>query len=188
MGRCGRKVGKTLQAHFGGKAVLQAELMYVPKPVGGARGGGGCLQRAHYVFPKKKTLSPCKIGGAHKWAEMLHHPRILGDPQREGDKIKMGGAHKWAEMLHHPCILGDPQREGDKIKIGGAHKWAIMLHHQGGQNQNWMPKPCLLGGPQVGRNPAFSVVPSKENKVKTKKKPKKKLSHGIPGPAYGPAD
>ena len=114
-----------------------------------------------------------KIGGAHKWAEMLHHPCILGDPQREGDKIKIGGAHKWAEMLHHPCILGDPQREGDKIKIGGAHKWAIMLHHQGGQNQNWMPKPCLLGGPQVGRNRAFSGVPSKENKVKTKKSKKK---------------
>ena len=110
--------------------------------------------------------------------EMLHHPCILGDPQREGDKIKIGGAHKWAEMLHHPCILGDPQREGDKIKIGGAHKWAIMLHHQGGQNQNWMPKPCLLGGPQVGRNRAFSGVPSKENKVKTKKKQKKNFPMG----------
>ena len=21
-------------------------------------------------------------------------------------------AHKWAEMLHHPCILGDPQQRG----------------------------------------------------------------------------
>ena len=90
-------------------------------------------------------------------------------------------------VLHHPCILGNPQREGNKIRIGGAHKWAIMLHHQGGQNQNWMPKPCLLGGPQVGRNPAFSGVPNKEDKVKTKKS-KKKLSHGVPGPAYGPAD
>ena len=52
---------------------------------------------------------------AHKWAEMLHHPCILGDPQRKGDKIRIGcltaafwEAHKWAEMLHQPCILGDP--------------------------------------------------------------------------------
>ena len=164
-----------------------------------------------------------RIGGAHKWAEMLHHPCILGGPQRHGgqnqiwcrpqfdgsatsplhsrgapkdmgDKLRIGGAHKWEEMLHHPCILGDPQRHGepnqnwwcpqlggndtspllsrgspktlgtkselvgptsgrkcyitpafsgvpkdmgDKIRIGGAHKWAEMLHH-----------PCILGGPK----------------------------------------
>ena len=65
--------------------------------------------------------------------------------------------------------------------------WAEMLHHQGGQNQNWMPKPCLLRGPQVGRNPAFSGIPNKEDKVKTKKKPKK-ISHGVPDPAYSLAD
>ena len=81
---------------------------------------------------------------AHKWAEMLHHPCILGGPQRKGDKIRIDGAHKWAEMLHHPCILGDPQKEGDKIRIGcltrafwEAHKWAEMLHHT-----------CILGDPQ----------------------------------------
>ena len=39
------------------------------------------------------------------------------------------GAHKWAEMLHNPCILGGPQTKRDKIRIGyltptfsGAHK------------------------------------------------------------------
>ena len=31
--------------------------MYVPKPLGGAKGGGGYLQRAYYVFPKKNALS-----------------------------------------------------------------------------------------------------------------------------------
>ena len=73
---------------------------------------------------------------AHKWAETLHHPCILGDPQRKQDKIRIGGAHKWAEMLHHPWFLGDPQRKGDKIRIGcltlafwETHKWAEMLHH-----------------------------------------------------------
>ena len=151
-----------------------------------------------------------RIGGAHKWAGMLHHPCILGDPQKTwgaksklvgptsgrkcyitpafsgipknmGDKIRIAGTHKWAEMLHDPFILGDPQKTwgtksdlvgptsgrkcyitlafsgvpknmGDKIRIGEAHKWAEMLHHpfilgdrqrHGGQNQNWW-------GPQVG--------------------------------------
>ena len=121
-------------------------------------------------------------------------PAFSGIPKDAGDKIRIGGAHKWAEMLHHPCILGGPQRHGgqnqnwwgpqvggngtsplqsrgspktwgtkselvgptsgrkcyitpafsgvtkdmgDKFRIGGAHKWAEMLHH-----------PCILGGPQ----------------------------------------
>ena len=95
------------------------------------------MQRAHYVFPKKKN------------ALSVHY-------------VPTTSAR--TQVAH---------REGDKIRIGGAHKWAIMLHDQGGQNQNWMPKPCLLGGPQVGRNRAFSGVPNKEDKVKTKKKAKK---------------
>ena len=36
--------------------VFKAQLMYLPKPVGGAR-GGGCLHHAHYAFPKRKALS-----------------------------------------------------------------------------------------------------------------------------------
>ena len=73
-------------------------------------------------------------------------PAFSGVPKVKRDKIRIGGAHKWAVMLHHPCILEGPQREGDEIRIGGAHKWAEMLQHpcilrgpqsQGGQNQNW---------------------------------------------------
>ena len=112
------------------------------------------------MLAKKKGT---KSKWAHKWAEMLHHPCILGGPQRNGDKIRIGGAHKWAKMLHHPCILGDPQREGGQnqnwwgpqvgrnatsplhsrgsptkgTKSKWAHKWAEMLHH-----------PCILGDPQ----------------------------------------
>ena len=189
---------------------------------------GPTTGRKCYITPAFSGIPKVKedksgIGGAHKWAEMLHHSCILGDPQSEGvqnqnwwgpqvggnatsplhshgspkdkgDKIRIGGAHKWAEMLHHPCILGGPQRQGgqrrsrwgpqvggnatsplhsrgspksrrtkselvgptsgrkcyitpafsgvpkvkeDKIRIGGAHKWAEMLHH-----------PCILRGPQ----------------------------------------
>ena len=58
---------------------------------------------------------------------------------KQGDKIRSGsltpafsGARKWAEMLHKPCIFGGPQ--------------------QGGQNQKWLPQPCLLRGWEVGGN------------------------------------
>ena len=62
--------------------------------------------------------------------------------------------------------------EGDKIRIGslspafwGAHKWAEILRH-----------PCILGDPQQrGQN-------------QSKKKQKQKIFHGVPDPAYSPAD
>ena len=116
-----------------------------------------------------------RVCNARKWAEMLHHPCILGGPQRNGDKIRIGGAHKWAEMLHHPCILGDPQRKGDKIRIGcltpafwEPHKWAEMLH-----------QPCILGDPQQR---------GQSQSKKKQKKQKQKLSHGVADPTFGPAD
>ena len=43
---------------------------------------GGDRIRSGYLAPA--------FSGAHKWAEMVHHPRILGDPQTKGDKIKSG--------------------------------------------------------------------------------------------------
>ena len=53
---------------------------------------------------------------------------------KTGDKIRSGyltptflGAHKWAEVLRNPCVLGGPQKRG--------------------QNQKWLPHPCLLGVP-----------------------------------------
>ena len=58
---------------------------------------------------------------------------------KQGDKIRSGclnpaflGAHKWAEVLCNRCILGGRQTRG--------------------QNQKWLPQPCLLGGPQVGQS------------------------------------
>ena len=189
----------------------------------GPTSGQKCYITPAFSGIPKDMWDKMRLGGAHKWAEMLHHPCILGDPQRHGgqkmnwwgpqvggnatsplhsrgspkdvgNKIRFGGAHKWAEMLHHPCILGGPQRHGgqnqnwwgpkvggnatsplhsrgspktwvtklelmgptsgwkcyitpafsgtpkdmgDKIRIGGAHNWAGMLHH-----------PCILGDPQ----------------------------------------
>ena len=160
--------------------------------------------------PNKGTKS--KV--APKWAELLHHPCVLGVP-KQGDKVKGAPqvgriatsplrsagspnkgtkskvAHKWAELLHHPCVLGVP-KQGDKVKgapqVGRIatsplrsagspnkgtkskvpHKWAELLHH-----------PCVLRGPQTrgqsqrwppsGQNcyitHAFSGVPKQGDKV-----------------------
>ena len=38
------------------------------------------------------------------------NPAFSGNPKDRGNKIRIGGAHKWVEMLHHPYILGDPER------------------------------------------------------------------------------
>ena len=55
----------------------------------------------------------------------------------KGDKIRIGfltptfpGAPKWAKFLSNLGVVGAPQERG--------------------QNQNWLPHPCLLGGPKVG--------------------------------------
>ena len=72
---------------------------------------------------------------------------------------------------HHyitPAFSGIPKNMGDKIRIGGAHKWAEMLHH-----------PCILGDPQQR---------GQSQSKKKQKKQKQKFSHGVPGPAYSPAD
>ena len=186
--------------------------------------------------PNKGTKSKVP----HKWAELLHHPCILGGPQTRGQSqrcptsgqnfyinpasrgspnkgTKSKVPHKWAELLHHPCVLGGPQtrgqsqrwptsghncyitrafsgvpKQGDKVKgapqVGRiatsplrswgspskgtkskvAHKWAELLHH-----------PCILGGPQTrgqsqrwptsGRNCyvtlAFLGVPKQEEQI-----------------------
>ena len=150
--------------------VFRAQLMYVPKRVGGARGGGGCLHRAHYAFPKK-TLSPCTTcpqrAHVHQWHIVCKN------------KIRIGGAHKWAEMLHHPCILGDPQRHGGQNQnwwgpqVGGN---ATSPLHSRESPKTWGTKSELVG-PTSGRKcyitPAFSGIPNKGDKVKAKKKQKK---------------
>ena len=126
---------------------------------------------------------------AHKWAEMLHHPCILGGPQQRGQnqsgptsgrkcyitpafsavpnemgtKSELAGPTSGQKCYITPAFSGNPKERGDKIRIGGAHKWAEMLHH-----------PCILGGPQQrGQNqsgptsgrkcyitPAFSGIPN----------------------------
>ena len=133
--------------------------------VGPTSGRKGYITPAFSGLPKDKG-DKIRIGGAHKWAEMLHHPCILGGPQNQGGQNQnwwgpqVGG--KATSPLHSrgspktmrtkselvgptsgrkcyitPAFSGVPKVKGDKIRIGGAHKWAERLHH-----------PCILRGPQ----------------------------------------
>ena len=81
---------------------------------------------------------------------MLHHPCILGDPQRKGDKIRIGcltpafwEAHKWAECYITPAFSGVPKERGTKSELVGPTS---------GQK-------CYI-------TPAFSGVPNKGDKIK----------------------
>ena len=125
------------------------------------KGGGGSRTR----------LTPA-FSGAQKWAEVLHNPAFSGVPNK-GDKIRIGcltraflGAKRGRKCYITPAFSGVPNKR-DKIRIGcltpafaGAQKRAEMLRHpyifrdpqQREQNQNWLPHPCLRGGPKEGGN------------------------------------
>ena len=126
---------------------------------------------------------------AQKWAEVLHHPCVLGGPQTGGQSQRWPTSGRKCYIT--PAFSGVP-KQGEKIKggpqVGGratsplrsrgslnketkskvAHKWADVLH-----------QPCVLSGPQTkgqsqrwptgGRKcyitPAFSGVPKQGDKV-----------------------
>ena len=112
------------------------------------------------MFPKKgiKIRSGC-LSGAHKRAEMLHHPCIPGDPQHRGTKSEVAasplpstGPKRGRKCYVTPAFSGSPT-EGDGNKIGPqkggsatsplrsrgspnkgtqlkvAHKWAEVLRN-----------------------------------------------------------
>ena len=69
-------------------------------------------------------------------------PAFSGIPKQRGTKSEW--AHKCAEMLHHPCVLGNPQIREDKIEIGPQvgrnapsrlHSWGFP--NKRGHNKNW---------------------------------------------------
>ena len=102
--------------------VFKAELMYVLKPVGGAK-GGGCLHHVHCIFPKKKgslralrahnvrmytsgasptkgtksevARSPLPSRGPKSGQKCYITPTFSGVPQQRGQNQK---------RLHHPCL------------------------------------------------------------------------------------
>ena len=106
-----------------------------------------------------------RIGGAHKWVKRDITPAFSGIPKDMGYRIRIGRAHKRAEMLHHPRILRDPQRHGEQNQnwwgpqVGRNAKSPL---HSRGSAKTWGTKSELVG-PRSGRKryitPAFSGIP-----------------------------
>ena len=86
------------------------------------------------------ATSPLPSWGPKRGRDCYVTPAFSGIPNtKQGEKIKSGyltpaflGAQKGAGLLRNPCILGDPQ------------------HQAQGENQKWLPHPCLLEGPKGG--------------------------------------
>ena len=93
------------------------------------------------VFPLPHLDDPNKhpwCRGHNKRGNCYITATFRGVPNK-ADKIRSGyltlafsGAHKRVVLLRNPCILGVPNK--------------------GGQNQKWLPYPCLLEGPKKERN------------------------------------
>ena len=134
--------------------------------------------------PQPCLLERPKVGGT---AMSPLHSR--GSPIK-GNKIRIGClshafwvAQKWVEVLRHPCILGVPHQRGAKSELAvspmpsqgpqSRHKCYASpgipgVPNKGKQNQNWLPQPCLLGGPKLGRS-ATSPLHSEGSQTKGNK-------------------
>ena len=104
-------------------------------------------------------------------------PAVSGVPNK-GDKIKVGPTRRGRKCYITPAFSGVPNaKRGDKIKVGPKEGGDATspLHSRGspnkwGQNQNWLPEPCLLGDPQGGGNATSTLLsqgyPTKGTKTK----------------------
>ena len=132
----------------------------VPKQ--GDKVNGGPQVGGSATSPLRSQGSPnkgTKSMVAHKWAEVLHHPWVLGGPQTRGQsqRLPTSGRKCYITLAFSGVpkqddrVKGGPQvgggatsplrsrgspNNGTKSKV--AHKWAEVLHH-----------PCVLGGPQT---------------------------------------
>ena len=96
------------------------------------------------------ATSPPPSPGPKRGRNCYATPTLSGLPNaKRGENIRIGyptanfyGAHKLGEMLCQPCNLRSPQTKG--------------------QNQNWRPHSCLLGGPQVGGNATQNLHPQRQ--------------------------
>ena len=131
----------------------------------GPQVGGNATSPLHSRGSPKTWGTKSELVGPTSGRKCYITPAFSGIPKDVGDKIRIGGAHKWVEMLHHPCILGDPQRHGEQKQnwwgpqVGGN---ATSPLHSQGSPKTWGTKSELVG-PRSGRKryiaPAFSGIP-----------------------------
>ena len=131
---------------LGGPQTWEQNQKWLPQPclLGGPQEGQSAMQPVHSQgSPNKGTksevaASPLPSGGPTSGPK-CYVTGVFSGVAKQGDKIRSGclnpaflGAHKRAKMLCNLCILRGPQTRG--------------------QNQKWLPQPCLLGGPQEGQS------------------------------------
>ena len=87
-----------------------------PLPSRGAKKGRNCyVTPAFSGIPNAKRrdkirsayLTPT-FAVAQKWAELLHNPCCLGDPQRQAREENQ-------KCLPHPCLYGGPEEGGSAM-------------------------------------------------------------------------
>ena len=86
------------------------------------------------------ATSPLRSRGPKKGRNCNATSEFSGIPNaKRGEKIRsayltpaFSRDEKSAEIICDPCNLGSPQRQAR------------------GENQKWLPHPCLLGGPKEG--------------------------------------
>ena len=116
--------------------------------------GGNAISPLHSGGSPTTWGTKSELVGPTSGRKCYVTPAFSGIPRDMRDKIRIGGAHKCAETLHQPCILGDPQTRGEQNQnwwspqVGGNA--TSPLHSRGspktwGRNENWW-------GPQVGGN------------------------------------
>ena len=121
---------------------------------------------------QKWLAHPCLLGGPQVGGVAPQPLRSKGFPTK-GNKSRSGflkpaisWTQKRAELLHNPYTLGDPQQRRTKSEVvalplrsGGPTRgpkcygtpMIFGMRNEGEQNQKWLPHPCLLRDPQVGR-------------------------------------
>ena len=136
----------------------------------GPQVGGNATSTLHSRGSPKPRETKSELAGPTSGRVCYITPAFSGVPKVKGDKIKIGGAHKWAETLHQPCILGDTQSKGDNQnwrgpQVGGNA--TSTLHSRGSPKQGGQSK---LAGPTSGRkryiDPAFSGIPKARATIK----------------------
>ena len=138
-----------------------------PYLLGGPKEGGNATSPLHSQgSPTPSTGSKIRSGcltptfsGAKKRAEMLHHPCILDDPERQArggkSKVVPNKGEENQKWLPHPYLLGGPEEgrnatpplhsRGSPMPSAGSQNSAV-VPNKGEQYQKWLPHTCLLRG------------------------------------------
>ena len=151
----------------------RAEVLHQPYNLGGPQ-----TRRQSKRWPtsgRKCYISPAFSGGplqkgpqtkvAHKRAEVLHHPYVLGRSPNKGTKSKV--AHKWAEVLHQPYILGSPRTRGQSQRWPTSGRKCYItpafseVPYKRGRKQRWP-----TSGPKCYISPTISGFPNQGDKAK----------------------